>query len=90
MPVLSALWKAFNLIAQIRLELAELRNQLVITNNQISHLDERWEALTAQTLQRFEHFANRSKAETHLLQLHTREMQNYLAKTTNFEIRSPE
>lgn len=87
-PLLSLLWKAFNLISEIRMQIAELRNNHLILSNQAEHLDERWEGITEQTIQRFDHFSGRVKSEVNQLKIEVRELQNYLSKTTSFEIRS--
>lgn len=87
LPLVSMLWRVFGLVAEIRLQLAEIRNQVLILSNQSEHLDDRWESVTAQTNQKFDHFSNRLRGEVAQMQTEVRELQNYLSKTTSFEVR---
>jgi hypothetical protein len=87
-PLLSLLWKAFNLIAELRLQIADNKNQLLLTTNKLSHVNEKWELAAAQLLQRIDHVASRTRGEDISLNLQLREVQNFLSKTTDFEIRS--
>lgn len=88
LPLLSMLWKVFSVIAEIRLQLAELRHDLQNLTHETETLEERWVSVNGQTLQRFDHFSNRFRGEVGQLNLQVREVQNYLAKTTTFEVRS--
>ncbi|MDX2239089.1 MAG: hypothetical protein NW224_00220 [Leptolyngbyaceae cyanobacterium bins.302] len=87
-PLISMLWKAFSLIADLRLQIVENRNQLVILTNKVDHFDDRWEGVSHQTNQKFDHFSTRVRGDVHQLNTQVRELQNFLSKTTNFEVRS--
>jgi len=88
LPLITMLWKAFQVIAELRLQISENRGNLNLLGNKIDHVDERWEAATSQTLQQFQHFSGRLKGDVEKLQAQTRDIQNYLSKETSFTIRS--
>lgn len=87
-PLLSIIWKAFSLISELRTQILENRNTIAILRNEVENLETRWQGETRQTLQQFQHFSTRVKGEVHQLNTQVRELQNYLSKTTTFEVRS--
>lgn len=88
LPLVTLLWRVFSLTSELRMQIAENRNSLVILTNKVDHLDERWDSATHQTLEKFNHFSNRFRGEVNVLSSQVREVQNYLSKTTDFEVRS--
>lgn len=88
LPLVTMLWRAFSTIAELKLQIVQNRNDLLLLSNKMDHIDDRWESATAQTGQKFDHFSNRLRGEVIQLNMQVRELQNYLSKTTSFEVRS--
>jgi len=88
LPLVSMLWKAFNQIAELKLQISDNKGQILLLTNKVDHFDERWESATHQTIQKFDHFSNRLRGEVRQLDTQMREVQNFLSKTTEFEVRS--
>lgn len=87
LPLLSLLWRSFSVIAEIRLQIAEVRHDQEKLAGEIEVLDERFTSVNLQTIQRFDHFSNRFRGEVSQLNTQVRDLQNFLAKTTSFEVR---
>lgn len=88
MSVLPTLGKLIRVVSDLRLELAALKSESQVKDLEIQHQDERWNAAIHQTIQRFDHFSSRVRGEMVELSDSVRELQNYLAKTTTFEVRA--
>lgn len=87
-PLISLLWKAFGLIANIRLELSTLHSRNEFLKRDLEDAEEKWGAIHNQTLQRIDHASTRLREDVNRLHAQVRELQNYLAKTTDFEVRN--
>ena len=87
-PTLSLLWKTFSVVADIRLQLAELRHKNELLSNQVEDAEESLKGVVNQTNERFNHFSTRLRGEVHQLNTQVRDVQSFLAKTTSFEVRS--
>jgi hypothetical protein len=88
LPILSLLWKTFSVVADIRLQLAELRHRTDLLSTQVEIAEENWKGVSHQTNEKFNHFSTRFRGEVHQLNTQVRELQSFLAKTTSFEVRS--
>ena len=87
-PLLSLVWKSFAVIAELRTQILENKNTILILSNQVENLELNFQSQTKGTLDQFKHFSGRVRGEVNQLNTQVRELQNYLAKTTNFEVRS--
>lgn len=87
LPVFSLIWKVFGVVAELRLQIQENRNQIEKNVMKIDFVDTSSQGMVRQVLQRWDHTTKRLNGEIESLKVATDEIQGYLEKTTDFKVR---